>query len=283
MTVSSRRRELADRLLHRLGEPLPPPVDRRVRPAVRWAARRTQWLAGRLEGIAYQLEGRRPAPDVDDARLVQRVRSVLGPVEKQLDLPRVHVASADRVVVLHGVVDTDDQARRLVQAAERVAGVRAVRPRLHVGMGPGDTRPSEGRALVQPSAAWRELVGAARGVGLSDDGAERAAQAVLATLLHCLPDGERRHVLAHLPEDVRMRTHAPLEVGRLVRPRSVGGFDRAVANGAQLVIGDASLATRAVLDALRGLVPEEVEDVEAVLPAGLKPLWAAPATVDAGA
>ena len=276
MSAPARRRMITDRLVQLIDTSLPGPVERPVRRGARWAARRAQWLAGRLEGVAYHLEGRHPDPDVDDVRLAQRVRSRLGPLEKQLDLPRVHVSSADRVVVLHGVVGTDAEADHLVRAAERVAGVAEVRSRMRVGMGPGDTRPSEGRAVVAPSAAWRELVGAARGVGLSDDAAAHAAQAVLATLLQCVPEGERRHVLAHLPEDVRQRTDPPLEVGRIGRPRTVGGFERAVAERAQLVPEDSALATRAVLGALRGLVPEEVEDVEAVLPSGLKALWAAP-------
>lgn len=278
MTISSRRRDLTHNVVHLLDERLPEPVDRPVRAAARWAARRAQRLAGRLEGLAYHLEGRRPDPNVDDLRLAQRVRSSLGPLEKRLDLPRVHVASSDRVVVLHGVVDAPGQAQELEEAAQRVAGVRGVRSRLHVGMGPGDTRPSEGRTTVQSSPAWRELVGAARGVGLSDDGSQRAAQAVLATLLDCLPEGERQHVLAHLPEDVRMRSHPPLQVGRLAKPRTVQAFDAAVAERAQLLVHEAALATRAVLDSLRGLVPEEVDDVEAVLPSDLKPLWASPSS-----
>lgn len=44
--------------------------------------------------------------------------------------------------------------------------------------------------------------------------------------------------------------------------------------------GWAAMVTRAVLDALHALVPEEVRDVEAVLPAGLKPLWADPTAAE---
>ena len=57
------------------------------------------------------------------------------------------------------------------------------------------------------------------------------------------------------------------------RPRTAHGFSAAVADRAQLPSGEASLAARAVLDALRDLVPEEVDDVAAVLPRGLRPLW----------
>lgn len=103
---------------------------------------------------------------------------------------------------------------------------------------------------------------------------------MLATLLQCLPEDEAAHVLAHLPQDVRDRATPPVEVGTPPRPRSVAVFDRAVSDRARLATTDASLATRAVLATLRDLVPEEVGDVEAVLPARLKPLWRAPAEVD---
>lgn len=262
--------------------PLPPPVERRVRAAAAWTARRAQYLSGRLEGLAYRLGGQAPDPDVDDAVLVQRVRSSLGPLEKQLDVPRLHATSTGHVIDLHGVVGSDHEARRLEERAAGVSGVATVRSHLHIGLGPGDTRPSTGRARTVPSPAWREFVGAARAAGLPDDEeAERAAQAVLATLWSCLPDVTRDHVMGHLPADVRWRSRAPLEVGRLRKPRTVEAFDHAVAERGQMRIGDASVAGRAVLDTLRRLVPEEVDDVEAVLPRGLTSLWASPMAVPA--
>lgn len=280
MPPRPRLHEISARLAQFVDVSLPPPVERRVRTVARRLARRASHLAGRLEGLAYRLGDQRPDPGVDDAVLVQRVRSSLGPLERRLDLPRLHVTSTDHVVDLHGVVTSETQARRLEEAVAGVSGVASVRSHLHVGMGPGDTRPSVGRATAAPSRAWRELVGAARGAGLDDDAAARGVQAVLATLLRCLPEGERGHVLAHLPEDVRSNAQPPLEVGRPARPRTVRGFERSVAEGAQLRADDAALVARVVLDALRALVPEEVTDVEAVLPAGLKPLWASPMVVE---
>lgn len=281
MVMSSRR---LDRWVGRaLRSPLPGPVDRPVRTLARQAARRALWLSGRLQGLAYHLEGRQPASDVDDRTLAQRVRSSLGPLERELDVPRVRVTVLDGIVVLLGVVATDDDVRALVSAASDVPGVHSVTSRLRVGLQPGDTRPSVGRATVATSRTWRELVGASRGVGLSDDGSERAAQAVLATLLDCLPSGERAHVLTHLPDDVRRRAHPPLEVGRLHRPTTATAFVAAVADRAQLPVGEAQDATRAVLDALRDLVPEEVGDVAAVLPTDLKSLWAPQASSATGA
>ncbi len=86
-------------------------------------------------------------------------------------------------------------------------------------------------------------------------------------------------MLAHLPEDVRSNVQPPLQVGRPTRPRTIRGFERSVAEGAQLRPDDAALVARVVLDALRSLVPEEVTDVEAVLPTGLKPLWPSPMAI----
>lgn len=282
MTVRPPRRPTSALLSRVVQGPLPPRVERRVRGAAAWTARRAQYLSGRLEGLAYRLGARHPDPEVDDAVLVQRVRSSLGPVEKQLDVPRLHVTSTGHVIDLHGVVGSDREARRLEETAAAVSGVATVRSHLHIGLGPGDTRPSTGRSGAAPSQAWRELVGAVRAVGLTDDEeAERATQAVLATLWSCLPAATRAHVKGHLPEDVRWRVRAPLEVGRLRKPRTVEAFDHAVAERAQMRIGDASAAVRAVLDTLRRLVPEEVGDIEAVLPRDLKPLWSTPTGVPA--
>ena len=279
MSASARR---SDSWLSRaLGQPLPRPVERVIRIAAGRAAGRALWLSGHLEGLAYHLQGRHPDEDVDDTTLAQRVRSTLGPIEHELDVPRVHLTVHDGEVLLHGPVGTLTDVRALIRATERVAGVTRVTSHLHVGLGAGDVRPSAGRAAQTPSPAWKELVGAARGVGLSDDGADRATRAVLATLFDCLPEDERAHVLAHLPADVRANGRPPLEVGRPHRPRTVNGFARVVADRAQLPEGEAALASRVVLDALRDLVPEEAGDVAAVLPRGLKPLWA-PMTTTAG-
>ena len=272
MSASTRRP--VSWLSRALGQPLPRPVDRAVRTASARAAGRALWAAGHLEGLAYRLEGRHPDEDVDDATLAQRVRSTLGPVEHELDVPRVHLTVHEGEVLLHGPVGTLADVRALIRATERVAGVTRVTSHLHVGLGAGDVRPSAGRATPTTSSAWKDLLGAARGVGLSDDNADRATRAVLATLFDCVPEDERAHVLAHLPADVRGNARPPLEVGRPRRPRTVNGFARVVANRAQLPEGEATLAARAVLDALRDLVPEEAGDVAAVLPKGLKPLWA---------
>jgi hypothetical protein len=115
--------------------------------------RRVERTHGRFRGLVYRLSGRRPDPDVDDLTLADRVRSTLGPVEKQLDLPHVHVMVEDHVVLLHGEVEWPHEAATLEEAAQRVSGVRDVESHLHTGMLPSDTRPSEGRCDSQHVAA----------------------------------------------------------------------------------------------------------------------------------
>jgi hypothetical protein len=106
-----------------------------------------QWarVSGRWRGLMYRLFGRRPDPDVDDHTLADRVRSVLGPIEKRLDLPHVHVMVQDHVVLLHGDVGWPHEAAAITRAVREVSGVRDVESHLHVGLLPSDTRPSTGR------------------------------------------------------------------------------------------------------------------------------------------
>jgi hypothetical protein len=108
------------------------------------AARRATRLLGRGRGIAYRFAGGHPALDVDDATLADRVRSSLGPLEKRLDVPRVHVMVEKHTVLLHGEVASSNDAEQIEMAALAVAGVEGVESYLHVGLVASDTRPSEG-------------------------------------------------------------------------------------------------------------------------------------------
>lgn len=120
-------------------------VNKAVRQAVRTAGRRVRHMAGQVKGTAYRLSGGHPDPRVSDDVLADRIRSSLGPIEKRLDLPRIHVMVEKHVALLHGDVATTADAEELVAAVERVPGVAGVQSRLHVGLLPGDTRPSEGQ------------------------------------------------------------------------------------------------------------------------------------------
>ena len=97
---------------------------------------------GRARGVLLQLVGRRPDPDVDDLTLADRIRSELGPVLKELDLPHVHVMVTGHVAQLHGDVRWPRDAAAIERAVRRVSGVRDVQSHLHRGLLPSDTRPS---------------------------------------------------------------------------------------------------------------------------------------------
>jgi hypothetical protein len=110
--------------------------------------RRIRYLRGRARGLVYHLRGRHPSAEVPDVVLAQRIRSTLGPVQKRLDIPHVHVVVCDHVASLHGVVDRSEDAHTIEQTVLHVPGVNEVISHLRVGLGPGDARPSAGRRRV---------------------------------------------------------------------------------------------------------------------------------------
>jgi len=126
IAMSPQRRRMLRRLHHELG-------------------RRSRYAEGRLEGLRYRVTGGQPDLLVDDDVLADRVRSMLGPVEKRLDLPRVHVMVDHHVVLLHGDVGSRADAVAIERATAAVPGVMGVRSCLHAGLLPGDSRPSAGR------------------------------------------------------------------------------------------------------------------------------------------
>ena len=111
--------------------------------------RTARYQSGRLEGFRYRLAGRHPDPTVEDRVLADRVRSVLGPLEHRLDIPRVHVMAEGHNVLLHGDVASEEQVETLVEVVGQIPGVQGVKSHLHVGLFPGDTRPSEGESTRQ--------------------------------------------------------------------------------------------------------------------------------------
>jgi uncharacterized protein (DUF2267 family) len=245
-----------------------PTTRRRLRRRLRAFRRKAAYLRGRMAGVRYRLSGRHPDPDVADHVLADRVRSALGPLEQRLDIPRVHVACQKHIVFLHGNVDSEASERTLVDAVLAISGVRAVQSELHVGLSRGDTRPSQGRAHAPPSATRRKLLRAAGDVGPA---ADDAVGAVLSAFLRRIPEGERRHVDGHLPEDVRALVsqatrHPPVE--------DLPGLGAAVAERTGLPLDRGEAIAGAVLGALREAVADEADDIAAVLPEGLRGLWA---------
>ena len=122
------------------------PFGKAARRLTHRLARNARYAAGSVPGLVYRLAGRHPDPNVSDDILVDRIRSNIGPIEKRLDLPHIHVIVEDHVAILHGEVTDDNDIRTLEHAIMNVSGVRGVESHLHVGLAPGDTRPSEGAA-----------------------------------------------------------------------------------------------------------------------------------------
>lgn len=238
------------------------------------AGRRQRYLGGQFQGWSYRLRGRHPDPHVIDTVLADRIRSSLGPLEKTLDVPHVHVMVEHHVALLHGEVGNDVDVEKLEEAVAAIPGVEGVESYLHVGFGAGDTRPSEGRALHPSSDALRRLLAAAGQAGVAAEAAPSVVRAILATFADRLPAGERNQVAAHLPADVRLLFTPPRRVRRGAPARTVHEFvGRVVAATAELPAERAEQVTAAVVGAVRDLVPEEAHDVAAVLPAELRALW----------
>lgn len=243
---------------------------RQLRRAAHRAVGRARYLAGHVRGVRYRLVHGGPPENVSDAVLVQRIRSKLGPLEKRLDVPHLHVSSYDRNVSLHGVVATADDAQRLEDTVRAISGVRGCVSHVRVGLGPGDSRPSQDRG-PGPSGMLRDLQAAAHESNLDAE----AISAVLTVFLHRLPTGERDHVLTHLPADVRALVE-PVATRGTGRIGDEAALRNAVTSKGEVPEEQADKLIRSVLAVLRRRVPEETSDIEAVLPTGLKRLWADP-------
>lgn len=231
--------------------------------------RRGQW-----QGLRYRLAGRGPDPNVADDILADRIRSTLGPLEHDLDIPRVHVMVEDHVALLHGDVPADHDAHRLERAVKAIPGVRGVESYLHVGLLRGDIRPSEGHAPA--SAARTRLLAAATGAGVAQDHAPMVVRAVLSRFCERLPEGEREHVFAHLPADVRSMLQTPRHLGHAKRVRSLADLVFLILLSTDTADLDAARSrgvVTSVLGEFRRLIPEEAADVAAVLPAELRAAW----------
>jgi uncharacterized protein (DUF2267 family) len=214
-----------------------------------------------------------PASTADDV-LADRIRSTLGPLEQRLDVPRVHVMVEGRVALLHGDVGTASEAGQIEQAVQAVPGVTGVESYLHLGLLRSDTRPSEGRREHAVSDARKRLLATAVQAGVAERQAALVVRAVLSRFAERLPDGERRHLVGHLPADVRSMLEAPRRLGHPRRVRSLPDlvFLTLVSTDA-IEPATAPDVVTSVLAELHALVPEEVADVAAVLPADLRAFW----------
>ncbi len=237
--------------------------------------RRLHGIPGKLRGLDYQLRRRHPDDTVSDLVLADRIRSSIGPLQKELDLPHIHVMVSDGVAMLHGEVTSQHDSERLISKIGDVAGVHGVESFLHVGLLPSDTRPSAGRAEPPPlSAAYQQLAATAVRAGSPVDPSSML-RAVLGTFCDQIPPDERAHVLGHLPEDVRLLAERPVRRGvERDRIRRTHDLYEAIAGAHHpLDVPTAQAVTREVLIDLARLVPEECQDIAATLPEELRELW----------
>ncbi len=210
--------------------------------------------------------------NADEVVLADRVRSSIGPLIHELDLPRIHVMAEGDRVLLHGDVDTPETRERIEAAVRRVEGVETVASYLRVGLLPGEHRPSES-PRDDPSAMTRRMHEALARLGIDGRPAELALGETVRLWTAVLPADERAHVMAHLPDDVRAFVGLQPPGGAELPDCPADLFEE-VRRRSGLRAADTEHAVRAIIHELHTLVPEERDDIAAVLPPGLLALWA---------
>ena len=106
------------------------------------AEREARYREGQAAGAAARAEGAgepRPQDDVDVTHAVRQAFSAAGVATDD-----VTIEAADGVVTLRGQVASEDEKRRVEQAAGSAAGVREVQSWLHL---PGQPAPNKAEAL----------------------------------------------------------------------------------------------------------------------------------------
>jgi osmotically-inducible protein OsmY len=86
--------------------------------------------AHQARGLAYRVIRRHPSMTVDDSVLADRIRSTIGPLEKQLHVARINLTVENGVAILHGDIESLDAATQIEEAVRGVAGVRDIRSHL---------------------------------------------------------------------------------------------------------------------------------------------------------
>jgi osmotically-inducible protein OsmY len=102
-----------------------------------WLAKRSKSLskyanpylhraANQAKGLAYRATRRHPSTAVDDSVLADRIRSTIGPLEKQLHNSRINVTVENGMAILHGDIESPVAATQIEKAVRAVAGVKDV-------------------------------------------------------------------------------------------------------------------------------------------------------------
>ena len=82
------------------------------------------------KGLAYRAMRRHPSTTVDDSVLADRIRSTIGPLEKQLHNSRINLTVEKGIAILHGDIESREAATQIEEAVRGVVGVRDVRSHL---------------------------------------------------------------------------------------------------------------------------------------------------------
>jgi BON domain len=151
------------------------------------------------------------AADDSNVDLADRIRTALGPIIQELDLPRIHVMAEQHHVLLHGEVTNDLQAKRIEELIEGIPGVRTIESHLHVGLLPGDTRPSKGHHT--PPRMADDLMFAAKQIGLEGTAARCAISAAVRCIFEDLPAPSQDALRKLLPSDISRFTQPNIRRG----------------------------------------------------------------------
>ena len=106
-----------------------------------WLAKRSESLTkharpylrgtvNQAKGLAYRAMRRHPSTTVDDSVLADRIRSTIGPLEKQLHSSRINVTVENGIAILHGGIESREAATQIEEAVRGVAGVLDIRSHL---------------------------------------------------------------------------------------------------------------------------------------------------------
>jgi osmotically-inducible protein OsmY len=82
------------------------------------------------KGLTYRAMRRHPSPAVDDSVLADRIRSTIGPLQKQLHSSRINVTVENGMAILHGNLESPEDATQIEDAVRGVAGVHDIRSHL---------------------------------------------------------------------------------------------------------------------------------------------------------
>lgn len=233
------------------------------------ARRRNRSQRHRLTHLYQHALHPRPPEDVGDDVVEARVRTALGRTTRRLRIPHVHVTVYEHVAYLHGIAHSMAEERDIVHQVRGVSGVRRVRPRFSIEPD-GHAAPP---AAIATSAALRHLRDSLGAEWLSDDEEDALLRGTLSCFLGLVPESTRMHIASHLPADVRDGVLAQIPELSHRQRHDIDELATLIADRSGVTHAVAARALADVCAALSDIIPEERDDVTAVLPQPVRPLW----------